>query len=84
MGRYNAEQFELELKELKQDIEAGRARKPPKIKIETMNMPYFQLHMTDGTLCDLNGRPRQTRVNYVCYPAGEIIKLEILMRGHNS
>ncbi|TRY68484.1 hypothetical protein TCAL_01386 [Tigriopus californicus] len=70
LGRYNAEQYDLELKELKRDIEAGQARKPPKIKIETMNMPYFQLHMTDGTLCDLNGRPRQTRVNYVCYPAG--------------
>ena len=26
--------------------------------------------MTDGTLCDLNGLPRTTRVQYVCYPTG--------------
>ena len=27
--------------------------------------------MKDGTLCDLNSQPRQTRVLYVCYPAGK-------------
>ena len=24
-----------------------------------------------GTLCDINGQPRTTRVHYVCYPAGK-------------
>ncbi|XP_050542123.1 endoplasmic reticulum lectin 1 isoform X2 [Daktulosphaira vitifoliae] len=37
-------------------------------KIEGINLPYFQMNMTDGTICDLNGRPRHTNVLYVCYP----------------
>jgi hypothetical protein len=28
-------------------------RKPPKKKIETMNLPYYELDMVDGTVCDL-------------------------------
>ena len=28
------------------------------------------LKISDGTLCDLNGLPRTTRVQYVCYPNG--------------
>ena len=40
------------------------------MKIESLNMPYFELVMDGGTVCDLNGKPRVTRVNYVCYPAG--------------
>ena len=35
-----------------------------------MNMPYYELVMTGGTLCDLSGLPRKTRVLYVCYPSG--------------
>ena len=27
--------------------------------------------MGDGTICDLNDRPRHTTVNYVCYPSGD-------------
>ena len=36
------------------------------------------INMDSGTLCDLNGKPRITRVHYVCYPAGkhEIFSLE--------
>ena len=34
-------------------------------------MPYYELVMTDGTICDLNGQPRLTRVHYVCYPTGK-------------
>ncbi len=41
-------------------------------------MPYLLVTMDSGTLCDLNGKPRMTRVYYVCYPAGkhEIFSLE--------
>ncbi len=52
-------------------IAEGTIKKPQKKRIETMNMPFYELVMTDGTVCDLNGRPRITRVNYVCYPAGD-------------
>jgi endoplasmic reticulum lectin 1 len=39
----------------------------PVKKIDGLNMPYLQINMSDGTLCDLNGKPRLTRVLYVCY-----------------
>ena len=57
--------------ELKKEIAEGtNLKKPQKMKIENMNMPFYQLTMEGGTLCDLNGKSRVTRVNYVCYPAG--------------
>ena len=34
-------------------------------------MPYLQLNMSDGTLCDLNSKPRQTKVLYICYIHGK-------------
>lgn len=36
-------------------------------KIEGKDVPYFQLNYTDGTLCDLNEKPRQTNVLYMCF-----------------
>jgi len=37
-------------------------------KVDGVNLPYFKMSMSDGTLCDLSGRPRQTNVLYVCHP----------------
>jgi endoplasmic reticulum lectin 1 len=47
-------------------------------RIEGVNMPALQLNMSDGTLCDLNGEPRNTRVLYVCDARGkhELYSLE--------
>lgn len=47
-------------------------------KIEGLLLPYLLITMDSGTLCDLNGKPRSTRIYYVCYPAGkhEIFLLE--------
>ena len=39
-----------------------------------MNMPYLEIKMTSGTICDLNGLPRMARVQYVCYPSGTMCK----------
>ena len=36
--------------------------KPLRKKIESLNMPYYEIIMKDGTLCDLNGQSRTTRV----------------------
>ena len=36
-------------------------RKPLRKKIESLNMPYYEIIMKDGTLCDLNGQSRTTR-----------------------
>lgn len=37
-------------------------------KVDGVNLPYFEMIMSGGTVCDLSGRPRQTNVLYVCYP----------------
>ncbi|XP_012271255.1 endoplasmic reticulum lectin 1 isoform X2 [Orussus abietinus] len=39
----------------------------PVKKVEGVNMPYVEIKMSDGTLCDLNGKPRMIRVLYTCY-----------------
>ncbi|CAG0881650.1 unnamed protein product [Cyprideis torosa] len=54
---------------------------PPAIttkRIEGKNMPYFMVNMTDGTRCDINGMPRRTLIQYVCYKQGkhEVYSLE--------
>ncbi|XP_026483623.1 endoplasmic reticulum lectin 1 isoform X2 [Vanessa tameamea] len=36
-------------------------------KVEGMSLPYIEMAMDEGTLCDLSGKPRLTRVLYVCY-----------------
>lgn len=43
----------------------------PVKKIEGINMPYVEVEMTDGTLCDLSKKPRVIRVLYVCYKHGK-------------
>ena len=58
-------------KQLKQLQAKDRLRKPFRKKIESFSMPYYEVLMKDGTLCDLNGLPRATRVHYVCYPSGK-------------
>lgn len=43
----------------------------PTKKIDGINMPYIEMEMTDGSLCDLNNKPRSIKVLYVCYQAGK-------------
>ncbi|XP_012060048.1 PREDICTED: endoplasmic reticulum lectin 1 [Atta cephalotes] len=40
-------------------------------KIDGINMPYVEIEMTDGTMCDLNNKPRTVKVLYVCYKHGK-------------
>lgn len=68
LGHYNKETHDVKLKEEIEHEKSGR--KPLRKKIESINMPFYELVMKDGTLCDLNGLPRTTRVQYVCYPNG--------------
>ncbi len=53
LGRYTKEQFNSESLDLQALIDQGNLRKPPKKKIETMNLPYYELEMVGGTICDL-------------------------------
>lgn len=41
------------------------------IKVEGVKLPTLSVTMVDGTLCDLNGVPRTTRVMYVCDATGK-------------
>ncbi|XP_063703526.1 endoplasmic reticulum lectin 1 isoform X2 [Culicoides brevitarsis] len=40
-------------------------------KVEGVKLPTLSVNMVDGTLCDLNGTPRTTRVMYVCDVQGK-------------
>ena len=64
--------------EIDAEIKTGERQEVPVRKIEGLSLPYLMITMDSGTLCDLNGKPRMTRVYYVCYPAGkhEIFSLE--------
>ena len=42
----------------------------PVLKVDGLELPYVSINMTDGTLCDLNGKPRKSRVMYICQPDG--------------
>ena len=74
LGKYDAETLAKDIERARQQATEGAGagrRKPLKKKIDTLTLPYYELTMTDGTVCDLNGQPRITHVNYVCYPAGK-------------
>lgn len=49
----------------------NRKSEIPVKKVDGINMPYVEIEMTDGTLCDLNSKPRMIRVLYVCYHHGK-------------
>lgn len=75
LGKYNKDLFAADRDSLRKAVDEAKAagtalKKPRKRRVESMNMPYFELVMKDGTTCDLNGLPRKTRVQYVCYPSG--------------
>lgn len=45
--------------------------KLPVINVEDIQLPYIEINMTGGTLCDLSNKKRFTRVLYVCNEAGK-------------
>ncbi|RWS15814.1 Endoplasmic reticulum lectin 1-like protein [Dinothrombium tinctorium] len=54
-------EFESKMKEL---VKEGKKR--PTIQVDGVQLPFIEINMTGGTLCDLNNKPRFTRVFYVC------------------
>lgn len=56
-----AEEFANKLEQLQK---AGK--EPPHVTVEGVSHPYIEFNFTGGTLCDLNNKPRVTRVLYVC------------------
>ncbi|GAB0089102.1 endoplasmic reticulum lectin 1 [Sergentomyia squamirostris] len=69
LGRWDwkNEALRMKLKEKDQEKEENLPYK----RIESLNLPYFELEMSDGTICDLNNEPRITKVLYVCYAHGK-------------
>ncbi|XP_070496411.1 endoplasmic reticulum lectin 1 isoform X2 [Chironomus tepperi] len=67
LGKWNKQMTE----ELRKKLEANKDEKLKYKKIDGLNLPYFEVEMIDGTLCDLNNEPRITRVLYVCYAHGK-------------
>lgn len=49
----------------------NRRSEIPAKKVDGINMPYVEIEMKDGTLCDLNSKPRSIKVLYVCYQHGK-------------
>ncbi|XP_044757894.1 endoplasmic reticulum lectin 1 [Coccinella septempunctata] len=70
LGKWNDEEYNKLLKEFQQtENEMGQI---PVKKIENVNLPYLEIHMGNGTTCDLNNnKPRETRALYVCYAHGK-------------
>lgn len=62
LGRWSEEKTEKLNKELEEDY------KLKTVKIENVNFPYLEIHMSDGTYCELNNAPRSISVKYVCFP----------------
>ncbi|XP_060821467.1 endoplasmic reticulum lectin 1 isoform X2 [Bombus pascuorum] len=69
-----------ELKLLAEYAERENVRKAdiPVKKVDGINMPYIEVEMADGTVCDLTNKPRKIKVLYVCYQHGkhELFSLE--------
>jgi endoplasmic reticulum lectin 1 len=57
--------------DLRKKLEESKDEKLRYKKIDGLNLPYFEIEMVDGTVCDLNNEPRTTRVMYVCYAHGK-------------
>ncbi|XP_066590654.1 endoplasmic reticulum lectin 1 isoform X2 [Prorops nasuta] len=54
-----------------QEKNSNKKQEVPVKKIDGINMPYVEIEMAGGTLCDLNNKPRMTKILYVCYLYGK-------------
>lgn len=72
LGRYDAAQVKTLSAEYDENAKnPNRKTEIPVKKIDGINMPYVEMEMTDGTMCDLNNKPRSIKVLYVCYQHGK-------------
>ncbi|XP_044007195.1 endoplasmic reticulum lectin 1 isoform X2 [Aphidius gifuensis] len=53
-------------------------KKLPTKKFDGVPMPYVEIKMTNGTLCDLSNKPRTIKLLYICHQHGknEILSFE--------
>lgn len=71
LGRWDKTYLKALLENSK-DVESASEEHIPFKKIDGVNLPYFEIGMGNGTLCELNNnKPRETKVLYVCYIHGK-------------
>lgn len=70
LGKWDDGFYNILLQEIKSESSKKDAPIPHK-KIEGINLPYFEVAMGNGSICDLNQKPRETRVLYFCYAHGK-------------
>lgn len=71
LGKWDDKSYEYNLFDSKEAEKDENFQIPVK-KIDNINLPYVEVLMGNGTLCDLNeNKPRQTKVLYVCYIHGK-------------
>ncbi|CAH2991090.1 unnamed protein product [Chilo suppressalis] len=69
LGYWSPEkQLKLEA-DMKDQLETKE--KPKTTKVDGLTLPYVKMEMDEGSVCDLSGKPRMTRVLYVCYAHGK-------------
>lgn len=72
MGRFSKDQHD-KLSTYYDELE----KNPEKIvdlptkKLDGVPMPYVELQMTNGTLCDLSNKPRTIKLLYICHHHGK-------------
>lgn len=62
-------QMEHQVKDLKGEPKSSASQEDevPMKKIDGLSVPYVQVNMSDGTVCDVNDKPRLAKILYVCY-----------------
>lgn len=71
LGRWEKDHFN-QLLDSQKSKDVGKENDIPVKKIDGVNLPYFEISMGNGTLCELNqNKPRETKVVYVCYIHGK-------------
>ncbi|KAK2707849.1 hypothetical protein QYM36_015504 [Artemia franciscana] len=76
LGYYDKDKLEALDKQFEEN--PLKAKDVPLRKIDSLTLPYLEIKMDGGTVCDLSGKPRSTKVIYVCHPPGkhEIYSIE--------
>lgn len=70
LGLFSSESLSMLNDKVEADFKEKLNSDIPTTKIEGRDMPYFMLNYTDGTICDLTGKPRISHILYVCYEEG--------------
>ncbi|XP_076174151.1 endoplasmic reticulum lectin 1 isoform X2 [Ptiloglossa arizonensis] len=64
---YKSQELKLLAEYAKQEESPIGKKNIPIKKVDGINMPYVEIEMGGGTVCNLNNKPRKVKVLYVCY-----------------